>query len=803
MNDTPQATAAPRVLELAGNAGTAWAARLLADHGADVIKVEPPGGDPARHRGPFQGDVPDPERSALFHALNPNKRSVTFEPGDPALPSLIDWADILVVGLSPAEAGAAGLSAEQLRANRPGLVVLSITAFGMTGPYADYAATELIHANSGGWAALTPGTDPDPNKPPLKVFGHQCELMAGVNGAMVALATWRDAVRSGVGDFIDLSIQSYVASVIEVALPNWSYMQNLPLRYHSRRLIPWSIFQAADAPIFLICVEQDQWDRLVEFMGNPDWATVEMFSELRGRTDNPDLIHSLVGEFISQWKAADLFHEGQRRRICFAPVMSFKDLHESEHTRTRGFFQAVEHEATGHAEQLAAPVLTLNGRAPLRRPPPRLGEHAGDVEHLPAPATPRGTPVAAPRRPLEGIRVADLSWAWAGPFCTLNLAHLGAEVIRLESASRPDIYRRYMINPPEMTPDLNTSGVFNQWGQAKRSVSVNLRTEDGIAIVRDLVAESDVVVQNFATGVLDRLGLGYETLRAIKPDIILASVSGFGQSGPFARYIGYGPSSAPLTGLCDMTGYLGSGPDEIGLSMPDPTAGLTAAWAVVSALARRDATGEGDHLDISLWEATAVLAAEGWYDYVWNGVVSQRRGNRDIAMAPHGVFRCDGDGCDDDQAWVAIACRNDAEWAELARIIDPELANDASLTTLQGRKAQEDRLEGIVGQWAASRSPWAATHVLQSAGIPAFPSFTARDIVADEHLNARGFIERLPHPIVGVRDHSGIPWLNAVRPNGVRAPAPLMGADTDDVLTRILGRTADEIAALRASGALH
>ena len=493
-------TATPRVLELGGSPATAWAARLLADHGADVIKIEPPSGDVARHRGPFQGHSPDPEKSALFHALNPNKRSICLDWRDPRLEELLDWAEIVVTGQLPigsfpscastgsnADLRQPECVAEALAARWPNMVVLSITPFGVSGPYSSFEATELIHACSGGWAALTPVTDPDPSEPPLKVFGHQCELMAGINGAMVALATWRDTARTGIGDLIDLSIQSYVASVLEVALPNWSYMGNLPLRFHSRRLIPWSIFQAADSAVFLICVEQDQWDRLVDFMGNPEWATIDLFSELKGRADNADLIHALIGEFIAKHTAQDLFHEGQRRRICFAPVMSFADLHQNPHTVERQFFQRVEHSATGTSEQLAAPVLTRSGRASLVRPPPLLGEHNSDLAKLAAkvPDKPSGHPAS---RPLEGIRVTDLSWAWAGPFCTLNLAHLGAEVIRLESEVRPDIYRRYMINPPEMTTDLNTSGVFNQWAQGKRSVSVNLRPQAGITLVKEIVA---------------------------------------------------------------------------------------------------------------------------------------------------------------------------------------------------------------------------------------------------------------------------------------------------------------------------
>jgi crotonobetainyl-CoA:carnitine CoA-transferase CaiB-like acyl-CoA transferase len=315
--------------------------------------------------------------------------------------------------------------------------------------------------------------------------------------------------------------------------------------------------------------------------------------------------------------------------------------------------------------------------------------------------------------------------------------------------------------------------------------------------VRDFVANSDVVVQNFATGVLDRLGLGYDELRRINPRIVLASISGYGQTGPWRSYMGYGPSAAALTGLCSVTGYVGGGPEELGLSMPDPTAGITAALGVLAALLRRDQTGVGDHVDVSLWEASAVLGVEAWMQHVLAGVQPHRQGNRDAAMAPHGCFRCLGD-----EAWVTIACRSDAEWQRLATLVDPLLAQDPRFATLAARKANEDALDALLTAWTSTQDRWAITGLLQGLGIPAFPSQSARDVVDDPHLNARGAIERLAHPAVGARPHVGIPWRLHVRPNGVRRPAPCIGADTDAALREVAGYDDARIAALRAAGAL-
>ncbi|MFM7120643.1 MAG: CoA transferase, partial [Gammaproteobacteria bacterium] len=478
-------------------------------------------------------------------------------------------------------------------------------------------------------------------------------------GALVALATWRAARVSGVGEFIDLSAQAYIASVLEAAVPLLGYKEFISRRYQPRGLIPWGIFQALDGLVFIACIEQDQWDRLVDFMGRPDWATLEVFADLAGRRDNQDLLHTLLAEFIAEWPVDALYHAAQAQRICLAPVLDYAGLAADPHLHARGFF-TVHEDGDVRVPLLANPILTESGRAPIRRPAPRLGQ--ADAAALPLPPRVRTTDhqapdASSPALPLNGLRVIDLSWAWAGPFCATALAHLGADVIRVESRLRPDLYRRMAIYPDDVPPSLNTSGMFNQWHPGKRSIALAMRSPEGLAIVKALIAEADVVVQNFGTGVLERMGLGYETLEAINPRIILASVSGYGQTGPCRAYMGYGPSAAALSGLCSVTGYPNGEPDELGISMPDPTSGLTAALGVIEALVRRDDTGHGDHIDVSLWEATAVHGLEAWLAHQLTGTQPPRIGNRHASLAPHGCYRC----LTADE-WVTIACRSDAEW---------------------------------------------------------------------------------------------------------------------------------------------
>ena len=395
--------------------------------------------------------------------------------------------------------------------------------------------------------------------------------------------------------------------------------------------------------------------------------------------------------------------------------------------------------------------------------------------------------------------MADFSWVWAGPYCTMHLAHLGAEVIKIESQTRLDLTRRLPLYPADMKPSVNRCALFNQWNQGKKSLLLNFTKPEGLAIAKELIRKSDVVVENFATGVMDHLGLGYEELKKIKPDIIMASISGYGHTGPQRHYMAYGPAVAPLTGLSSLTGYAEGPPQEVGISYGDPNAGINAAVAICAALAARQRTGQGQYIDVSLLEAMAALVPEGWMDYVMNGTQPPRRGNRDPWMSPHNCFRCAGE-----DEWVSIACGTDEEWQALCHVLgQPQLATDSRFRTARDRKANEDDLERLLTAWTEQRDKWEVTRVLQAAGVAAFPSMNSKDLAEDPHLNERGFFVRLPHAEVGVRTHTGIPWLLRHSPNGVRAPAPLLGQDTDQVMRAVLGYSDQEIVRLKEERVLY
>ncbi|MGA2409834.1 MAG: CoA transferase, partial [Candidatus Binataceae bacterium] len=501
----------------------------------------------------------------------------------------------------------------------------------------------------------------------------------------------------------------------------------------------------------------------------------------------------------------DLFHQGQVNRICFALASTMADLPPQPQLQSRGFFADVDHPKAGRITHLGAPYHLEESWWKLRGPAPLLGQHNDEVRAAianPPAVRPRSAaPAATVKGPLDGVRVLDFSWVWAGPFCTMQLAHLGAEVIKIESRERPDIGRRLPIYPKGMEGNLDRCGYYNQWHQGKKSVQLNFAHPEAIAIAKALAATADVVVDNFATGVMDDFGLGAAELRRVKPDLIVASITGYGHTGPQKDYMGYGPAIVMLSGLASLTGYPGGPPQEVGISLGDPNGGIHAAFAICAALAARRRNRRGQTIDLSLWEAMAALLPEGWMEFAMNRTQVPRIGNRDPLMAPHNCYRCASQ--DDRDQWVSIACRSDHEFAELARIIGrPELATSDRYRTAEARKASEDELDAIITAWTSTRSKFDVTAILQAAKIPAFPTMNSKDLAEDPHLNERGFFARLPHPAVGTQTHAGIPWHLTNSPNGVRSAAPVLGQHTHEVLRGLLGYSDEKIAALTRNGIL-
>lgn len=803
------------VIELGGGVSAPMVGKLLADLGATVVKVEPPGGEAGRWRGPFRDHRSAPEASGTFLHLNSNKRSVVLDLSLPAgrasLEALIRDADLLVHNFTPQEMAAYGLDYAHYHRLNARLVMLSMTPFGLTGPYRDYAACDLTLYHGGGLGWLCPGKGTPLTLPPLTPFGEHAHTQAALHGTVAAIAACYGAAASGVGEHLDLSMQEVGVFLLGRTFATYTYggvsqSRNSPTPYE-----PQSLYPCKDGYIYLICAEQNQWERLVEVMGHPDWAQDERFATRDQRGANGDALKTHISAWTSQHAVAELFHACQQARVGAAPVLTQAQLDVDEHLQARGFFASQTHPVAGAVKVPGPPYRLHKPWWSLRTPAPLLGE----ASHEP-PSTLFGRRRAAARAvagsdseavgrqtpplPLSGVRVLDLSWVWAGPHCTMMLAFLGAEVIKVESSTRLDITRRTNPFPPEMERGVNRSGYFGCLNQAKKSLGVNLSQPQGRELIKRLAAHCDVMISNFGTGVLERLGLGSEAMHRVNPRLIIAMISAFGQTGPLRQYMGYGPLISPLAGLAALTGYDDGVPQDIGMPYGDPNGGVYTAVAIAASLwARQQHGGDGQVIDLSMWEAMLCTSFEGWMNHALGNPPYCPMANHDPVWAPHNLYRGQGD-----DAWVAIAATNEAQWQALCQAIgQPELSQETRFRDAAARKANEAALDQILGAWCATRERWAITRTLATAGVPAFPSMSMHDLIQDPHLQARECFTHWQHPEVGQRTLMGAPWRFTNRPNGTGRHAPLLGEHTDAILQALLGLDAEQRARLRAEGVVE
>lgn len=391
---------------------------------------------------------------------------------------------------------------------------------------------------------------------------------------------------------------------------------------------------------------------------------------------------------------------------------------------------------------------------------------------------------------LAGIRVADFTIHAAGPFCTLLLAELGAEVIKIESSVRLDITRRPhpVYGRFEVPP-------FDMVNAGKSSVTLNLKAAKGLELAKRLVARSDLVVENFRPGVMERLGLSYPQLREVRPDLIMLSISTSGQTGPEREIAGYAPMFSALGGLGHLTGYPDGPPVELRHAM-DHTNGLVGAFAIVVALNYRRRTGQGQYIDLAMREVASTLIGEVLLAQAINGWAPGRMGNRDPSMVPHGVYRCKGS-----DRWVAIAVGSDAEWRALCRALgDPAWARDPEVADAAGRRAREDEIDARISEWCGERPPEEVLWRLQRAGVAATPSMSAEDLLRDPHLRERGAFPTVTDARRGSRPVVGPPWRFSATPAAIARWSPDLGEHNEYVLSELLGLDRSEIDRLVAEG---
>lgn len=800
-----------RVVEISKTASGASCGLLLADAGATVTKVEPPAGDPARHSGPFVGPA-GPDTSAPFLALNRNKESVVLDlasdEGRGAAADLLAQADVLVTDLAPRELGAAGLVPEQLTRDHPRLVVAAITPYGLTGPYRDRPATALTVSAAGGLSIGIGDADREPLALPDVPTSWQSGLAGGI-GVMAALFARR---RTGRGQVLDVSETDVLATVhTGYHLPNFIYRGIGGIRAGHRMglgLYPMTVLPCADGYIYLSCPQMAQWRRFLELLGDPEWTQEPRYRNRRAMTEEyPDEVDALLSPWLMQRTKAEIFELCQAAHIPCAPLNSVADMVEDAHLREREFFAHIDHPVAGPALYPGIPFRISGDPGAPHRPAPRLGEQTDAVTSMPARSRPTGAEPVEPvpgvdnaAAALAGIRILDFGTAWAGPMAGQILADLGAEVIKIESRTRMDGLRlgRPIIGDdaaggdegewPELQP------IFHALNRNKLGVTVNLKTAEGAELVRRLAAQSDATLSNFSPHVLDRLGLGFDSLREVRPDIVMVEMTAAGDTGPLRDIVSYNSIILGLSGVGSLLGYEDRFIGMTQTGFADAVASLTAAYALLVAVWQRDATGVGRHVELSEWEATSALLGPQIVEYSTTGRVARAMGNASLTMAPHGNYPT-ADG------WVAIAVRDDAEWARLVDVAGRADWRRPEYATAEQRVACRTELDALVSDWTRTGSAQDLADRLAATGIPAAVVMSIADQFVDEHFRERGIHLELEHPKVGEEYLHGFPFRLSATPARLERPAPMLGQHNDEVFRTLLGLSADELERLEHVGA--
>ena len=784
-----------RVLEIGGQISASYCGKILALLGAEVIKVEPPEGDAARHAGPFPADLPHPEKSGLFLALNLNKFGVTLDltqPEDRRRLSIMARGAAVVVG-NPADSG---INSETLREENRALIVTSISPFGNWGPYKRFKASDLVLFHMSGQAPGMLGPVADGNaQPPIRAGGHQAEFVTGLAAAAATLMALFRGRQTGEGCHIEVSGFEAMVTQLISALANCAFERPPPARLVTQTgatdasapvLSVGGVLPCSDGYVAISPREDAQWARWVELMGNPAWADEERFRTREGRESNFAALWERVGQWTRYYTKHDIARRGQDQRIPCFPLNTVRDLFNDAHLKFRRFFCEIEHPVAGRLAYPGVPYRFSRLALPLTaRPAPLLGQHNNLVPGQSEPAAPTPPPVqgtartdqAPDRLPLHGVRVVDLSWIIAGPTAARFLAMMGAEVIKVGSARRPDPSTR--------------GAPFQAYNQSKRSCSLNITKPAGMRLAKRLIAKSDVVIENFAAGVIERLGLGYEVLREVRPDVIMVSSSGTGHSGPDKDYVAYGSLLQYYTGWNSISGYRDGEPIKGGL-WADPWVGLELAMVTAAALNHRTATGEGQYIDYSMAEALTACLPEALLDFQMNARERPPMANADDTYVPHNVYRCHGP-----DRWVAIAVTRRDEWLALCEVIErPDLAVDAALATAAGRRPRLEEIDDAITAWTRKRDDYQAMHLLQQAGVPAGPFLEPSRLFHDPQLRQGGYFSRQQVHDGTWRDLPGLGWRFEGGPGPHLSPAPVLGQDNDYVFGNLLDLSQAEIARL-------
>ena len=781
-----------RIVELAEAVAGEYCGKLLADFGADVVKIErPETGSPTRSMAPIvRGDV-GCEGSALFAYLNTNKHSVALDVTSPdgiaTLHRIVATADAVIDDHAPPWAQAIGMSGAELRHRYPSVVFCSITPYGQGAP-PEFRNTKSINVfHSSGWGYHTP-SHADPAKPPLKGPGRfLADNEAGLEAALCVASSLFLQLHTGEGEFIDVSQQAVLVSRADCILGRFITGEIAPqnTRDDYDQQGPAAFFACDDGFVYLYMTSRSHWLGVKRLMGQPAWldAFDDDWLEFSVTPEKVATFQRGFAAWVRSVRKETAAEEAQRLGVPLVPVNGAADLHDSPQYRHRRFFQNVAHPVLGTAAYPTVPYALSASPAEIRSPAPILGQHTALVldelntprarpavrsSQLKPPKTPRGGP-------LEGVRVVELTKVWAGPYAGKLLALLGAEVIKVETADKPEEMRAYGGT------DINHAPFFLSINPEILSVDLDIKSSEGMDRVCDLIARSDIVINNLRPGAMERQGLGYEQLRALKPDIISVSIKMWGNDGPLGHQTGYAPCFAALAGLASLVGYPGGPPLGASMRYGDSTVGAAAAFAALAALVHRELTGAGQFVDVSAVETLSSMIGDCLLEQSLTGRQLGPEGNNHPDMSPHGCYPCS------DRGWVSVAVSDESQWRRLCEVLGAAaLAGDIRYATMRDRRDNADALDAELAGVTRVHDAEQLASRLRAAGVPASKSATSIDVISDQILWDRELYRFVSDHREGQRPILGPSWRMSRASARISRGAPDLGEDNDYVMHEIL-----------------
>lgn len=799
-----------RVLDLTDERGEI-AGMVLGDLGADVIKVEPPGGSSARTRGPLLTDGAETERSLQFLAYNRNKRSIVLDLEQQAdrdtLMQLVASADFLLESAPGSELARHNIGFEQLRAANPHLVHVQISPFGSDGPAANWPASDLTIVALGGPVALQ-GV---PDRAPVRVSVPQVWRHAGVEAAVAALVGHARMRQTGEAQFVDVSAQCVMTwtmlnAMDAAAIQGFDFQRKGSLGQTGQILLP-IVYECADGyivapPSKKMMSNIANW-LIEEGMVDSSWADRD-WDEYETRMLTGESIADELAPFADlcrKYTRKELLERGLIFGATFAPVNTVADVLEFRHLDERQYWLDMP---LPDGRKVRAPgIFARTSVAPLsiRRPAPSLDQHGAEIrselkEWLKnanaVPLIPSGDEL-----PFKGLKVADFSWVGVGPISGRCLADHGATVVRIESELRPDILRGGLPFK-DGEPDWNRSQFFGDFNASKLGLLLYLKEPAAIEIARRLIAWADVYIESFTPGTVASLGLGYDAVRELNPGIVMVSTCLMGQTGSASSLAGFGYHAGAMAGFYEITGWPDLPPDGPWVAYTDTIAPRFLLATLMAAIDHRRRTGEGQYIDAAQFEMALHFLAPEILDYQSSGQMISRVGNRDRYAAPHGVYPCAGD-----DNWCAIAVENDGHWSALRRVLgDPAWANNPDLDSLAGRLNHNDNIDKEIARWTRSRDKHSVAKQLRTAGVPAGEVQRSSDLLRDSQYAHRNFYRYLDHAEMGHIPYAGHQFCIQGYPSGARSAAPILGEHSVQVLQELLGMSDAEIANAFASGAI-